>query len=375
MARGLRMARLGAATRHLSRLAIALVTMTLLAVGCGGSSDKNVGSGTGSLQHVKYLLAYLPDMIADHYLLAQHHGDFKTCGINFEYKSAADVSNALQLLTTGGVDYAVVDPFTYISGLTKGLPIMAIGEEVARSGVSYVSLAKENITKPADLVGKTVGVSPGLDNELYLKQIMAKNLSPSQAASVKLVPSGNSLQPLLTGQIDLSSEWFVNTNVQAVEAKGIKLNYLNALDYGIAVPGNVIVTTTKRIRDDPDQVKRVLAATAAGQYESLDPANAGVAVKLVTDAMGANQVAPKGVEKAIYTQVRKLKQAPEWTKNGAMWNIPAGYTQAERFLVQAGQLKAGDLLPANQLFTNKFLQQIYAASPPSNYELASVCGK
>jgi hypothetical protein len=70
-----------------------------------------------------------------------------------------------------------------------------------------------------------------------------------------------------------------------------------------------------------------------------------------------------------------LKQAPEWTKNGAMWNIPAGYTQAERFLVQAGQLKAGDLLPANQLFTNKFLQQIYAASPPSNYELASVCGK
>jgi ABC-type nitrate/sulfonate/bicarbonate transport system substrate-binding protein len=367
--------RLRAATRHFSRLTIALLTMTMLAVGCGGSGDKNAGSGPGSLQHVKYLLAYLPDMIADHYLLAEHHGDFKTCGIDFEYKSAADVSNALQLLTTGGVDYAVVDPFTYISGLTKGLPIMAIGEEVARSGVSYVSLAKENITKPADLVGKTVGVSPGLDNELYLKQIMAKNLTPSQASSVKLVPSGNSLQPLLTGQIDLSSEWFVNTNVQAVEARGIKLNYLNALDYGIAVPGNVIVTTTKRIRDDPDQVKRVLAATAAGQYESLNPANAALAVKLVTDAMGASQVAPKGVEEAIYTQVRKLKEAPEWTKNGAMWNIAAGYTQAEHFLVQARQLKTGDELPASQLFTNKFLQQIYSASPPSNFDLATVCGK
>jgi ABC-type nitrate/sulfonate/bicarbonate transport system substrate-binding protein len=367
---------LGAATQRFGRLALALATMTLVTVGCGNGSDGDTAgnSGGNSLEHVNYLLAYLPDMIADHYLLAQHNGDFKTCGIDFEYKSAADVSNALQLLITGGVDYAVVDPFTYISGLDKGLPIMAIGEEVARSGVTYVSLAKENITSPEDLPGKTVGVSAGLDNELYLKQIMAENLTPAQSAEVKLVPSGNSLQPLLTGQIDLSSEWFVNTNVQAVEAKGIKLNYLNALDYGIAVPGNVIVTTQKRIQEDPDQVRRVLAATAAGQYESLDPANADLAVQLVTDAMGASEIAPAGVEKAIYGEVRKLKEAPEWTENGAMWNIAAGYTQAEHFLVQAGQMDSGDVLPADQLFTNDFLQQIYAKSPGTNFDLTSVCG-
>jgi len=363
-------------TRQIRRFGAVLLASTLFLAGCGGSDNNNGSTGPSgqTLEHVNFLLAYLPDMIADHYLLAQQNGDFKTCGIDFEYKSAADVSNALQLLITGGVDYAVVDPFTYISGKLKGLPIMAIGEEVARSGVTYTSLASENIQGPEDLPGKTVGVSPGLDNELYLKQIIAKNLTSEQAAQVKIVPSGNSLQPLLTGQIDLSAEWFVNTNVQAAIARGIDLNFLNALDYGIAVPGNVIVTTQKRIDEQPDQVKRLLAAAAAGQYESMDPASADLAVQLVTDAIGANGVAPAGVEKAIFTQVQNLKKAPEWTSEGMMWNIADGYTQAEDFLVQAGQLDSGDVVPADQLFTNDFLQQIYSASPPSSYNVADVCG-
>jgi ABC-type nitrate/sulfonate/bicarbonate transport system substrate-binding protein len=354
-----------------ARLTGVLMTLALVVAGCGGSGSADNGSGKQSLQHVNYLLAYLPDMISDHYLLAQHNGDFKKCGIDFEYKSAADVSNALQLLTSGGVDYAVVDPFTYISGLVKGLPIMAIGEEVARSGVTYVSLAKEGITGPQDLPGKTVGVSPGLDNELYLKQIMQQNLTPAQQTQVKLVPSGNSLQPLLTGQIDLSSEWFVNTDVQALVARGIKLNYLKALDYGIAVPGNVIVTTTKRISQDPQQVRRVLAATAAGQYESLDPANANLADRLVTKAMGASQVAPKGVEKRIFTQVQGLKRSPDWTKHGPMWNSADGYKQAEKFLVKAGQLKPDQVLPPSKLYTNKFLKEIY--TPGRKFSLATAC--
>jgi NitT/TauT family transport system substrate-binding protein len=366
----------GALTRKLGRLTAALLAMMLLVVACGddSTSSKPAATGPSSLEHVNYLLAYLPDMIADHYLLAQHNGDFETCGIEFEYKSAADVSNALQLLITGGVDYAVVDPFTYISGLVKGLQIMAIGEEVARSGVTYASLAESGIQGPEDLPGKTVGVSPGLDNELYLKQIMSENLTPEQIAQVTLVPAGNSLQPLLTGQIDLASEWFVNTNVQAAESRGIDLNYLNALDYGISVPGNVIVTTTKRMQEQPDQVKRVLAATAAGQYESLDPANADLAVQLVTDAMGAAEIAPEGVEKAIYAEVQKLKEAPEWTDNGVMWNIEEGYTQAEDFLVQAGEMEPGDVLPVEQLFTNDVLEEIFSASPPSDFDVATACG-
>lgn len=367
---------LGASTRPVSRLGAVLLTVVLLAVACSSNNNSNAnqsgGPSTASTDHVNLLLAYLPDMIADHYLLAQHFGDFKTCGIDISFKSAADVSNALQLLITGGVDYAVVDPFTYISGLTKGLPIMAIGEEVARTGVTYVSLATDGITGPQDLPGKVVGVSPGLDNELYLKQIMQQNLTPSQQAQVKFVPSGNSLQPLLTGQIDLSSEWFVNTNVAAVQAKGIKLNFLNALDYGIAVPGNVIVTTTKRIQENPDEVRRVLAAAAAGQYESLDPSNADLAVQLVTQAMGADQVAPPGVEKAIFNEVQKLKQAPEWQQYGPMWNIADGYTQAEHFLVLAGQLQSSQVLPPEQMFTNQFLQEIYP--PGTQFDLQNACG-
>jgi ABC-type nitrate/sulfonate/bicarbonate transport system substrate-binding protein len=111
----------GALTGKLGRLTAAILSLMLLVVACGNDStpSKPGDTGSASLEHVNYLLAYLPDMIADHYLLAQHNGDFQTCGIEFEYKSAADVSNALQLLITGGVDYAVVDPFTYISGVVR----------------------------------------------------------------------------------------------------------------------------------------------------------------------------------------------------------------------------------------------------------------
>jgi ABC-type glycerol-3-phosphate transport system substrate-binding protein len=70
----------------MGRSGAVLLALVLVVAACGGSDDSQTKTSSGkTLEHVNYLLAYLPDMIADHYLLAQDNGDFETCGIDFEY--------------------------------------------------------------------------------------------------------------------------------------------------------------------------------------------------------------------------------------------------------------------------------------------------
>ena len=57
-----------------------------------------------------------------------------------------------------------------------------------------------------------------------------------------------------------------------------------------------------------------------------------------------------------------------------MWNIPDGYTQAEKFLVEGGQFFFFNDTATTEIYTNDVLDQIYSASPPSTYNVADVCG-
>jgi NitT/TauT family transport system substrate-binding protein len=331
-----------------------VVLAAVVATACGGAGKSGQAEKTKEgNDKVSLLLSFLPDMIGIQYLLAQDMGHFKQCGIDFEAKSAAEVENPLQLLVSGSVDYAVIDPLSYVSAIHKGLPVIAIATDTPKTAVAYASFADKGVATPADLPGHRVGVQPGLDSQLFLDHII-KELPESERKKVKTAPVGFDLRPLLTGSVDVITLWPTNTNISEEEAKGKKFNLIKASEHGVNVPGNLVVTTKARVEKSPDQVKRVLAAFTAGQAASLDPANTDRAVDVVLRNIESD--IPREVEADIYKKVGELKQDPAWTEKGMGWNTTEAYAQTQTFLKEAGEIDKE--LPVESLFTNKFLEEL-----------------
>jgi NitT/TauT family transport system substrate-binding protein len=349
-------------------LVLAMVTVTA----CGDDDDSGANGGANgksSKEHVSMLLAFLPDMISVPYLMAKEKGYMEQCGFDFEPKSAADVENPTQLLLKGQVDYAILDPFTYLSALDKGLPVTSIAEDSVHTGVAYASLAKTGINGAEDLPGHTVGIQPGLDSKIFFDYIVENEVPQEQQDEVKTVPVGFDIRPLMTNSVDVINLFPTNTNINELEEKGEKFNLIRASDYGIDLQAGLIVTTKDRVEDNPDEVKRFLTAISLGQQAALDPANADEAVDLVFDALPDIDVS-RDVERKIYPEVMKLRQGGLWDEKGPGFHNPEAFAQAQELLQGADLLD--EPLPEDELYTDQFLEEIFSDGP--ELDPAKACG-
>jgi NitT/TauT family transport system substrate-binding protein len=334
--------------RRLLPLAVAGALLTT--AGCGDSGETSAAGtdgGAGSTE-VSLLLGFVHDMINAPLYLAIDNGWAEQCGLSLDLKTAEGVDNPLQLLVGGGVDYAIVDPLAYLAGLEQGLPIMAIGEMEARTGVAYASLAETGISGPEDLPGKTVGIQPGGDSAWYLDRIMAQTLSPEERDQVDVVPLGFAIQPLIAGSVDAYSLWPTNSDINTFIEEGQEFDLIRAFDYGIEAPGNVIVTTSDRIEDEADEVSHFLATFMAGMEASLDDANMATAVDGASSRIETD--VPRGVMERIYGELQELRSTPAWEEHGVGWNDERSYQSAQDIMLEQGELE--EQIPADEMFTN-----------------------
>ncbi|MGY2085384.1 ABC transporter substrate-binding protein [Blastococcus sp. SYSU DS0539] len=340
-------------TRSRARAGLAAAgATTLLLTGCGG--EGSAGQSASGPEEVTLLLSYLHDVQNAHYYFAQDRGWDEQCGMDLTIETAADVENPMQLLVGGAVDFALVDPLSYVSAVHQGVPVIAVGEDVAVTPVAYAALADQGVTDLPDLVGKTVGIEPGGDSEWFFDKMLADNLAADQAARVTTVSVGYGLQSLLTGQVDVKSLWPTNTDVNARIAEGDEFTFLRAADYGITVPGNLIVTTQQRVEQDPESVERFLGMVLNGMADSQQAEFQEEAVAAASSRM-EDQV-PEEVIGRAYEALWDVRTSDVWTEHGLGWNDPAGYAQAQEILLANGQID--EEVPVEELYTDEFLEAV-----------------
>jgi NitT/TauT family transport system substrate-binding protein len=324
---------------------------TLVLTACGGESGAGTASGA---EEVTLLLSYLHDVQNAHYYFAQDRGWDEQCGMDLTIETAADVENPLQLLVGGAVDFALVDPLSYVAARQQGVPVIAVGVDVAVTPVAYAAFAETGVTDMEDLVGKTVGIEPGGDSEWFFGTMMEENLTPEQIAEVTTVSVGYGLQSLLTGQVDVKSLWPTNTDVNARIAEGDEFTYLRAADYGITVPGNLIVTAQQRADEDPESIEKFLGMTLNGMADAQEAEFMDEAVEAAAERM-EDQV-PADVIGRAYEALWDVRATAFWEENGLGSNDPAGYAQAQDILIANGQVD--EELPVEDLYTDQFLETV-----------------
>jgi ABC-type nitrate/sulfonate/bicarbonate transport system substrate-binding protein len=160
-------------------------------------------------------------------------------------------------LVSGSVDYTLRAGSSFVSA-ARGLPVKIVLLGTLRPFWGLV--VRPEIKSVSELKGKSVGV-PGL---LGAQQISAKvilkhyGLDPERDVVYRVVDTGTRIAAILAGSLDSSMMDYG----EAFRAKKAGLKMLvNAADLHGLLAGGLAVNT-KKLKEKPDQVKRMLKAMA-----------------------------------------------------------------------------------------------------------------
>lgn len=199
----------------------------------------------------------------------------------------------VQLLAGGAVDIAVVAGGSRIAAaLASPTPadVVAVGTILKHSPYIWMGLdndipqdqvSTKELT-PEDLVGKKIGLQAGA--EYFADYLIGKYNLPEDA--FELVEAGFTPDPLLVGAIDYFAAWIVN-QPRLAEAQGyMNWTAFQFSDWGWDGYSDVSAVRREMIDENPDLVRRYLAATHQGlQFLLENPEeSAQIASEYGTDA-------------------------------------------------------------------------------------------
>ena len=190
-------------------------------------------------------------------------------------------TDAPKLLEAGRADFAILDIHDLAIARERGLDLVGVAPIVERPLAAVIARDRNTIRTPADLAGKTVGVTGLPSDDAVLDSVLASaGLGPD---SVHRITIGfGAIPALAAGRIDAATA-FWNAEGVTLKRRGVPIRVFRVDDFGAPrYPELVLTTTRSTLRDDPGLVRAVVDATRRGyvfaashRAEALDDLLAG----------------------------------------------------------------------------------------------------
>ncbi len=282
-------------------------------------------------------------------LVESDKGFFKAQGIALAYVSGAGGGDAIRNILTGQADVAFTDPGSFFSALDKGEKLRAIYDIYPQNVFNVVSLKSSNITKPADLKGKKIGVY-SLSSGTRQNLLVLLHQAGLAESDVTIVVTGLlNFAPLLQGQVDATAA--TDTGLLVGKRKGLgEVNVMEVRNH-LNVSSDLFVVREQVYQQKKALLKRFLQAyrdSAAWMIASPDEA-AGLAMKHAID----------GTDRAVNLDVIRLRNAasvsPLTQKNGlGAFDLDSLQKAADAYrklgliqnAIKVSDVVSADLLPA-----------------------------
>lgn len=212
-----------------------------------------------------------------------------------------------------------------------------------RHAGGVITLASSGIEKPADLAGKKLAYNEG-GPWVLTKAMLAKAGVPLDKIDLVVSPSS---ELLMNGSVDAKTGFAINEAV-AIELKGQKTSVILPSDYGVSAYLEVVFATRKTVEENPDLVKRFVAATKKGYdyaYQHKDETVAAL-VALNNQLDPEQQAAQLALQEGyVYTDYSK--------ENGTCAFDPAVVKETVETLREFGGLKGE--LDVDKLYSTDFI--------------------
>ena len=258
----------------LTRIAtgVAVATMAAGLAACSSGTAAESSSATESSASTTPLTlqsAWINDGEFMGFYVAQDNGYYSDEGVDLTYvPGGPDVSPESQLLT-GKADIALTTPDATAKAISEqGAKFKIVGALFQQSPLGILSLADgANITKPKDLIGKTIAAGTGAT--VAIQSMLKANGIPLK--DVKIVPYSFDPQVILSGEVDGAAEFCPDTPY-VIEQKGGKPVCTLLSDLGYTMYNDTVVVTEDALKNNRDGIIGFLKASRKGWEENFkDP--------------------------------------------------------------------------------------------------------
>lgn len=247
------------------RIFAMLAAGALLLTGCGAGNTAAQSAASGAedkdLRELTVVLDWYPNALHAFLYEAEEKGYFAEEGLTVNIQSPAGVNDAMSMVAAGKADIGLYYQQDVIQArIEQDVPVKSIGAVVQGPLNIILSLKEQNITKPEDLVGKTIGYAGTELSEALVRSIM-KNCG-ADASDVTMVDVGFELMAAMTtGNVDATIGCLVNHEVPQMEKEGFEVNYFFPDDYGVPqYYEGIFLANDTMIEEEPE----VLAAFLRG---------------------------------------------------------------------------------------------------------------
>jgi ABC-type nitrate/sulfonate/bicarbonate transport system substrate-binding protein len=328
----------------------ALCAIMLATAGCGKSGSAGQAAAGASdakpksLTNVKVVLDWTPNTNHTGLYVAKQLGYYEQEGLNVDIVQPGQ-SGADAMVASGEAQFGV----SYQEGLTQarvqGVPLVSIAAVIQHNTSGFASPVAKNIKSPKDFEGKTYGGWGSPAENAMIESLM--QLEHADASKVKIVNIGEAdFFTAVKKDIDFAWIYYGWTGIEA-ELRGEPINmiyltkYSDKLDYYTPL----LVTSEKMIKENPDIVKRFMAATSKGyEYAIAKPDEAAdILIKAAPD------LDPKLVKASQkWLSPKYQDDAPRWgEQKQVVFENYAGWMYDHKLLDKK--------LDASKAFTNDFL--------------------
>ena len=267
-------------------VAALLAAVAALAVaGCGD------GAEPGAPEGATLVLDFQPNAVHAGLYAAQQRGFFANEGVGLEIREPSSTADGAKLLEAGRADFAILDINDFGLARRRGLDLEAIAAVVQRPLAAVIAADRTRISTPADLRGKTVGVTGVPSDDAALDTVLAEGgVRPEEVERQTI--GFESVRLLAAGKVDAATAFWNAEGVQ-LRGRGIPVREFRLDEFGAPrYPELVIATTPDRIPSegsDGEGDRGVACALIRGLergYELLD-GNPEAALKALTEAVPA----------------------------------------------------------------------------------------
>ena len=249
-----------------------------LTAGLVGAATMPVSAGRAFAANMPFTFqaSWINDAEFAGYFLAADKGYYKDEGLDLTYLSGGPDVIPESTLVAGKADLTLTTPDTTIKAIVEqGAPFKIIGAQYQKNPIGIVSLAKNPIKEPKDLIGKTLAVPPV--NVISVEAML--KISGVDRSKVNIVPYAYDPTPLIKGEIDASLDFTTNVPYTIKQAGEEATSFL-LYDFGFTIFNDTVVVTEEALKTKRKEIVAFLKASRKGWEENLkDPAQSPPAFK------------------------------------------------------------------------------------------------
>ena len=250
-----------------SALGASLLPITSMLSGCDKEQPGNDVSR--QLSSIRLQSPWINDAEFIGYFIAIANGYYRDENIEFQYLPGGPEIIADAVLLSKGAEIALTTPDVTINAIVnQNAPFKIIGAQYQKNPLGIVSLAKNNIHEPKDLIGKTLAAPPA--NHITVNAFLKINNIPKN--KVRVVPYQYDPTPLINGEVDATLDFVTNVPYTIIERGEEPTSFL-LYDFGFQIFNDTVVVREETLKNRRPQLRAWIKASQRGWIENFKDAS------------------------------------------------------------------------------------------------------